>query len=107
MMPIDECYCCGGRLAWNWSEAFDKFGFNDGDCQVETEQVCDVLQNAGYAVETVGWGLHNTIIRSIIKDGRELMPSEVSGSVVGYDDPRTYLPADVVALLDEKLPDAY
>ena len=52
-MPIDGSFYCGGRLAGSWSEAFDKFGFNDGDGQVETNQVCDVLEAAGYTVETI------------------------------------------------------
>ncbi len=106
-MPIEDCMCCGGRLAWNWSEAFDKFGFNDGDGQIETNQVCDVLTEAGYQVETVEWGLHNTIIRSIRKDGCELLPTAGSPYVLGYDNPRDYLPADIIALLDATLPDAY
>lgn len=35
-MPLIECDSCGGDLYWRWEEAFDKFGFNDGDGQVKT-----------------------------------------------------------------------
>jgi hypothetical protein len=48
--------------------------------------------------------MHNTVIMSIKKDGIELMPVDQPGIHPGYDDPRTYLPADMVALLDRELP---
>ena len=103
-MPKDECYCCGGEYLWHWEEAFCKFGFRDGDGQVETGQVEDVLIDAGYSVESCQWGLHNTVILSIKKDGTELMPSAESGMIVGYDNPRKYLPQGIIDLLDDKLP---
>jgi hypothetical protein len=33
------CERSGRTLYWDWSEAFAKFGFGDGDGQVETPQV--------------------------------------------------------------------
>lgn len=99
-MPITECYNCGQDYNWSWEEAFDKFGFMDGDGQVETYQVEAVLTEAGYDVEIRDWGLHNTIICSIKKGGRELIPENVN---LGYDDPRSYLPQDIIALLDTEL----
>ncbi|MCP8685958.1 hypothetical protein [Marinobacterium sedimentorum] len=103
-MPVTECDTCGGRYEWLWEEAFDKFGFNDGDGQIETWQVEAVLTEAGYKIEVHSWGMHNTVIASIRKDGTELIPDEDSGVRFGYDCPRTYLPEDVVALLDRELP---
>ena len=34
----------------------------------------------------------------------ELIPYDNSNYTFGYDDPRRYFPAELVALLDEKLP---
>jgi len=105
-MPIDTCDCCGGELAWNWSDAFNKFGFNDGDGQVMTHVVCDALTDAGYVVQSTQWRLHNVIIVSIVCPTRcELMPANGGEYVVGYDDPRSYLPDDIIDLLDGALPD--
>jgi hypothetical protein len=82
------------------AEAFDKFGFGDGDGLVMTSSVADILIEAGYAVETEHWGLHNVIITSIKRDGVEQIPT---GTKIGYDDPRAYLPADIATLLDSKV----
>tara|TARA_R110002049_G_scaffold285233_1_gene466038 strand:- start:9062 stop:9373 length:312 start_codon:yes stop_codon:yes gene_type:complete len=85
---------------WEWEEAFDKFGFNDGDDPVQTGLVADALELAGYAVEVTPWGIHNTVITSISKGGIELMPVGANGHRIGYDNPRTYLPEELVKLLD-------
>lgn len=102
-MPRSTCDRCGGKksLHWQWEEAFDKFGFGDGDGQVMTDDVAQVLRAAGYAVAVAPWGLHNTTIYSIKRDGVELIPNTAN---VGYDDPRKYLPKHIVRLLDRKLP---
>ncbi len=97
-MATTQCNTCGGTYSWDWTEAFDKFGFNDGDGQVETYQVEAVLTEAGYEVELSEWGLHNTVISSIEKDGAELIPA-----TAGYDDPREYLPKRIIRLLDKHL----
>ena len=102
-MPIDECDHCGSDYRWSWTEAFDKFGFMDGDGQVETRQVEDVLTEAGYEVTVLDWGFHNTIITSIKRDGIEQIPHDRIR--LGYDDAREYLPCEIVALLDLHLPD--
>ena len=105
-MPVDECFCCGGELRWSWTEAFDKFGFNDGDGQIMTHEVRDVLTDAGFTGQDTHWGMHNVIVVSIVCPRRgELMPTEDGDVRIGYDDPRGYLPKDVVALLDRELPD--
>ena len=104
-MPIDECRVCGGAYQWRWTEAFEKFGFGDGDGQIETCQVQEVLEAAGYAVQVDDWGLHNCVIVSIKQDDTEHIPHEDPTVTFGYDDPRTYLPDKIVDLLDGKLPD--
>ncbi len=103
-MAKSTCDTCGGSLAWSWTEAFDEFGFNDGDGSVETWQVEDVLIQAEYAVTVNGWGLHNTVIASIKSDGVEQIPYGDPTIRFGYDDPRAYLPAKIVNLLDNALP---
>lgn len=101
-MPISTCEHCCSEVHWSWEEAFLKFGFDDGDGLVETWQVEEVLSAAGYAVTVIGWGLHNTVIDSVQRDGRELIPyDEIK---FGYDDPREYLAPEIVALLDLAFP---
>lgn len=104
-MVMTTCDCCGGDYHWSWPEAFDKFGFNDGCGQIETWEVEAVLTEAGYDVSVVGWGMHNTVIHSIKRDGVELMPYDSPDIHIGYDDPHDYLPPAIVTLLDEKLPE--
>ena len=102
-MPISECDNCGGCYHWNWEEAFDKFGFNDGDGQVETWAVASILEEAGYTTEVNDWSMHNTVIVSIKKGTLELVPHDDPAFSFGYDNPRKYLPRIVVDLLDHKL----
>lgn len=103
-MVCTDCDYCGGTLHWDWTEAFDKFGFNDGDGQVETWQVEGILADAGYDVTVEGWGLHNTVVTSIKKGGLEHIPYDNPEYTFGYDNPRVYFPDHLVKLLDEKLP---
>ncbi len=103
-MATSECNACGGTLHWDWSEAFAKFGFGDGDGQIQTWVVRDVLMRAGYTVMADGWGMHNTVITSIVKDGIEQIPYDHPDYTFGYDDPRKFFPADLVKLLDEAFP---
>ena len=100
-MPISICDNCGSSYLWHWEEAFYKFGFNDGDGQVETWQVESVLSKAGFLVQSYTWGLHNTVITSIQKGGVEYIPSIDSKHNHGYDDPRQYLPETILQLLDD------
>lgn len=101
-MPSTECQTCLCSYWWRWEEAFDKFGFGDGDGQVMTGAVAEVLEAAGFEVHHDYWGVHNDVIRSIKKDGVEQIPDSAE---VGYDAPRDYLPQDIITLLDEKLPE--
>ena len=102
-MPKTICHTCGSDFDWTCDEAFNKFGFGDGDREIMTEDVADVLRAAGYVVKTEPWGLHNITIASILKDGLEQIPTE--GITFGYDNPRSYLPPDIIALLDRRLPE--
>ena len=97
-MSTTRCSACGHEHDWNWTEAFDKFGFDDGDGLVMTETVVSVLSAAGYTVSFYKWGLHNSIICSIARDGTELIPE---GTKFGYDDPRDYLAPEIIGLLDD------
>ncbi|MGE0700792.1 MAG: hypothetical protein AB7O57_16955 [Hyphomicrobiaceae bacterium] len=103
-MPRTICKTChNATLDWSWTEAFDKFGFGDGDGQVMTEDVAEILRFAGYTVVVEPWGLHNVTIASIKLGGVEQIPFD--RITFGYDDPRSYLPADIIRLLDKALPD--
>lgn len=103
-MVCTECDTCGGTLHWDWTEAFEKFGFNDGDGQVETWQVESVLREAGYQVEVQQWGLHNTVIVSIKRYGVEQIPYDNPDYTFGYENPRKCFPDHLVELLDRELP---
>ena len=101
-MNITCCPHCNHDHHWTWEEAFDKFGFGDGDGLVMTEHVAETIRAAGCTVTTVAWGMHNVVIQSIKRNEVELIPEAIN---LGYDDPRSYLPADIIALLDDKLSD--
>jgi hypothetical protein len=96
------CPTCGHAHRWSCESAFDKFGFEDGDGLVMTEKVADALRKHGYKVETMHWGFHNTIITDVSRDNQPLIPRQ---TVIGYDDPRKYLPKEVIDLLDGEFRD--
>ena len=103
-MSLTTCRTCWTTHSWSWEEAFDKFGFGDGDGIVMTEHVAMALRKAGYAVTTEPWGWHNVTITSITnKKGKELIPDTIN---LGYDEPRDYLPARIIKVLDEAFPDS-
>lgn len=102
-MVKDYCHCCGNEYEWGWEEAFDKFGFMDGDGNVNTGTVEEVLNQAGYETAVTHWSLHNLVITSIKKDGREILPVDNEKYVVGYDEPRDYLPSEIIELLDREV----
>jgi len=98
---------------WNWEEAFDKFGFGDGDGPNFTDEVAGVVMAAGYEVDIQTWGMHNTMIMDVLRPtkvvkGRKtetvpisIIPKDVD---VGYADPRKYLPKALVVALDKSFP---
>ena len=111
---------------WSWQEAFLKFGFGDGDAWNGTHLIADFLSKEGYEVEYDSWGCHNIAITRLSKNGIGLLPgyddkgcpiegyldlrvhpSETKQITYGYDDPETYLPADLVKKLNEHFHDDY
>lgn len=101
-MSITHCPTCCLENLWSWTEAFDKFGFNDGDGIIMTEHVAETLTNAGFTVATQAWSIHNVIITSIKRDDIELIPENAN---LGYDDPLDYLPQDIITLLNGTYPE--
>ena len=51
-------------VLWEWEEAFDKFGFDDGDGMVFTGLVATFIDSLGYESEFDG-GMHNSYLKSI------------------------------------------
>ena len=103
-MSFTTCPTCCNTVDWSWEEAFNKFGFNDGDGLVMTEHVADALRAHGYMVRVEAWGIHNVTIASIKTDkGKEQIPVETIS--FGYDAARTYLPKRIIKLLDAAFPD--
>jgi len=87
---------------WRWEEAFDKFGFNDGEGLIFTEDIASHLEELGFKIKTENWSLHNIVISSIKKDGVEKIPEDVN---LGYDCPHTYLPRKIINALDKAFPE--
>jgi hypothetical protein len=82
-----------------WEDAFNKFGYEDGDGTVLTWDVVKFLQFLGYTADAETWGIHNCVINTLIAPdgGVDLLEH----ATVGYDDPREYLPLDLIKQLDE------
>ena len=94
-------------IDWGWEEAFNKFGFGDGDGEVMTDSVVAAIQAKGYRVAHQVWGMHNDTIYEIKRaDGTVIYPPPSKPNYrVGYDNPRDVLPPDLVAHLDKEFPD--
>ena len=101
-MSFTTCTTCGNRYEWSWEEAFDKFGFEDGDGLVMTDHVADFLRSSGLSVTVQQYGFHNLVITDIERDGQSLIPETAR---LGFDDPRDYLPEDIVDDLDKRFPE--
>ncbi len=101
-MSFTTCTTCGNRYEWSWEEAFDKFGFEDGDGLVMTDHVADFLRSTGLSVTVQQYGFHNLVITDIERDCPSLIPETAQP---GYDDPRDYLPEDIVRDLDRRFPE--
>ena len=100
-MPEAICHHCNSIFSWHWEEAFAKWGFLAGQGQLKTETVQEALTDAGYEVEVRTLGACNTVIYSIQKAGKELIPQ---GIKIGYVHPRLFLPCSIIELLDKKFP---
>ena len=97
-------------IEWSWEEAFSKWGFNDGDGFVMTVEVAKAIRELGYEVEVGAWGVHNTVITSIVKeeDGFDLsgdVLAEIEYNQFDSDDIRNHLPVDLVEHLDRTFSD--
>jgi len=101
-MSITKCPQCTHRCFWSWEEAFYKFSFDDGDGLVLTHVVVKALRKAGYAVTAERWGWHNVIITSIRLKRVQMIPEDAN---LGYDNPRDYLPKEIIEVLDAAFPD--
>ncbi len=104
-MSITTCPTCCHQTHWSWTEAFDKFGFDDGDGLIMTEHVAEALRTHGYTVHVEAWGIHNVTISSIktAMGGEQIPFKRIS---FGYDDARKYLPKRIIKLLDAAFPDS-
>tara|TARA_Y100001972_G_C7588715_1_gene295156 strand:+ start:157 stop:462 length:306 start_codon:yes stop_codon:yes gene_type:complete len=87
------------QTEWFWGEAFSKFGFEDGDGLNMTDRVSHVIENLGYETECDTWGMHNYMIMDIRKNGESIYPK--IDIAIGYTNPASYLPPDIIAELDE------
>lgn len=86
------------KTKWTWEEAFNKFGFNDGDGENFTFYVSSELEDYGATnVLADTYGIHNYMIFEATINGTRYEFS-------GYDDPRSILPPDLVAHLDDTFP---
>lgn len=122
-------------ITWEWEEAFSKFGFGDGDMWNGTHEVEGEIESLGYDVECDTWGIHNYMIVDIKKDGKSIlfpedhptgdnldewlpevvkrmkrrgnMPDDYEPEPIGYEEPRLYLPYDILEHLDKTFTDDY
>lgn len=53
--------------SWSVLEAFAKFGFEDGDGDVQTDTVVGALETQGLQAEADSYGMHNWMIFKISK----------------------------------------
>ena len=84
---------------WVWEEAFDKFGFADGDGWNGTDIVAAFIEEHGYETECDTWGCHNYMIWDIKRAGASIIPDGVK---VGYTDPRLWIPKTLQQKLDKE-----
>ncbi|MGC1507127.1 hypothetical protein [Ketobacter sp.] len=89
---------------FDWGDAFDKFGFDDGTGLVRTYEVAYCLERAGYKTAIGHYGIHNIVINSIKLDSIELLPLHDPTIRYGYTPARAYLPKDIIDILDKAFP---
>lgn len=91
-------------IEWTWLEAFDKFGFDDGDGWNGTHLVVDAIESLGYECDTDSWGCHNYMIFDVKdKEGKSVYTGD--DPEIGYDDPNSYLPEDIINHLNKEFAD--
>jgi len=88
---------------WDWTEAFNKFGFEDGDGWNGTHLIVDFLKEEfNYDCEVDSWGMHNYMIFNVYdKSKKSIIKKEAT---IGYDNPEDYLPKKIVNALEEEFP---
>ena len=86
-------------IEWEWEEAFDKFGFGDGDGWNGTDIVADFIESLGYGVERDYWGIHNYMNFDIKLKDESIYTKKVDK---GYDNPHDYLPRGLVRELEAR-----
>jgi len=99
------------KVNWTWEEAFDKFGFGDGDGLNMTDKVAAAISRRFPTLEVTmdTWGIHNYIIFAIVDKRTKKsvyipVPDDVDEWNIGYDGPRAYLPNNIVRFLDRTFP---
>lgn len=95
-MPLCKCALCGGPKSWEWQEAFYKEGFDNG-ANSQTEAVINVLKDAGYTTDTNDASGKEFIDSIKSADGVELISEHTWD---GEIDPRTFLPREILDLLN-------
>ena len=94
---------CGQEISTkvhiNWPDAFNKFGYGDGDGEVYTYEIAEHIDELGLSCVYKQKGMHKEVIESIKCNGKELIPDATD---IGYDCPRGYLPAFIVEHCDKK-----
>lgn len=73
-------------ITWHWEEAFEKFGFGDGDSWNGTHEVEGEIESLGYTCETDSWRCHNHMIFDIKKDGKSILFPEKNDIGMDLDD---------------------
>jgi hypothetical protein len=90
-------------IDWALSDAFQKFGFADGNSHRNyTYVVRDELEDKGYTVEADSWGSHNYVIMKITDELGNVLYGGDEWRLSGYyDDARfvNVLPARICAIL--------
>ena len=80
-------------ITWQWEEAFQRYGFDDGNGWNGTDHVAEALGDLGYECEHL-YGSHNHYILTLTKGGQVI---ENEG-----DEPKEFLPKRVVDFLDQR-----
>ena len=90
-------------IEWEWEEAFDKFGFGDGDGWNGTDIVGDFIESLGYDAYRDYWGIHNYMIMKLTVRCGPILISIIPEHVdIGYDNPNDYLPRGLIKELETK-----
>lgn len=92
------CQFCRMRL-WSPTEAFSKWGFDDGNGRRMTASVAGCIEEAGYEVEYDQPGMHNEFIFTIKRGDEVIYDCDAAAAKHNGDDEKMFadLPADIRA----------